>query len=184
MRSQIMDAVARQIEAGAGDFTFRALALASGVPERTLYRRFPSKELLLAEFWNWLNRERLALPPAPRSVDELMAQIPTLFTAFDRSEPLVRAMLRDPGTQALRLANADARLAEMGAALAAATRGIPPGMRRKVVACARLLTSAAGWATFKDLGMLTGVEAAAAAQWSLRALLAAIETPKLAARRR
>jgi AcrR family transcriptional regulator len=184
MRSQIMAAVARLIETGAGDFTFRGLAQASGVPERTLYRRFASKDLLLAEFWDWLNRERLELPPAPRSVGELIAQVPTLFAAFDRSEPLVRAMLRDPATQALRLAHANARLAEMGAALAAATRSASPGVRRKFVASARVLTSAAGWATFKDLGMLTGAEAASAAQWSLRALLVAIETPKIPARRR
>lgn len=181
-RAKIMSGVAQLIEAEAGDFTYRALAQQSGVPERTLYRHFPSKDLLLKEFWIWLNRERLALPPAPTSLDELLEQIPVLFATFDRSEPLVRAMLRDPETRALRLANANARLAQLGAALADVTKGASPSLRKKFVACTRLLTSLAGWETFKDLGALTGTEAASAAQWSVRALLAHIRSSQSSAR--
>jgi AcrR family transcriptional regulator len=172
VRARIMMGVAELIEANAGDFTFRELAAASGVPERTVYRQYPSKERLLAEFWDWLNREHLKLPPPPKSVDELLAQIPLVFATFDRNEPLIRAMLRDAQGRMLRLAQAEGRRTELRAALRVALQGLPPSRQKKVLAGVRLLTSAAGWETLKDLGGLSGPEAAEAAQCSVRALLA------------
>lgn len=170
--TRVMQGVAALFGSGVGDFTYRSLAAASGVPERTIYRYYPTKEAVFAAFWVWLRGERLGLPPPARTLDELFARLPVAFAAFDRSEPLIRAMLHDPHGRATRLTHAEARRAELRAVLAGVLAALDPAARTRLLASVQLLFSAAGWETMKDYWGLSGAAAADAACWAVAALIA------------
>jgi AcrR family transcriptional regulator len=170
-QGRIMQGLAQMLTAGT-EITFRSLAQASGVPERTLYRYYPNKEALLAAFWIWLN-DRLGMPPAPRTPHELVDGIATIFAAFASSEPLIRAMLHDPHGRATRLAHAEARRRRLQAALAPVLAPLDTAARRRLLASIQVLISAAGWETMRDYSELGPAEAADAAQWAVAALIAA-----------
>jgi AcrR family transcriptional regulator len=169
-QERIMRGLADLLTSGR-DVPFRALAAASGVPERTAYRHYASKEALFSAFWRWLN-ERLGMPATPKSPQELIDQVPALFAAFESGEPLVRAMLHDPHGRATRLATTAARRTRLNTALEEVLEVIAPSDRTRLLASVQVLISAAGWETMKDYRGLTTAEAADAAQWAIRTLIA------------
>jgi AcrR family transcriptional regulator len=168
---RVMQAMASLLRAGV-EVTFKALAEASGVPERTIYRRYAAKEALLAAFWPWLN-DKLGMPDPPTDSGQLVRQIPDLFAAFEADELLVRAMLHDPHGQATRLAAAAARRDKFERALAEDLAQLSPKARRRLLAALQALVSAAAWETIKDYRGISAAEAADAAQWAADALLQA-----------
>jgi AcrR family transcriptional regulator len=172
-QGRIMHGLAGLLTAGT-EVTFRSLAEASGVPERTLYRYYPSKDALLAAFWIWLN-DRLGMPAPPRSPAELITSIATIFSAFASGEPLIRAMLHDPHGRATRLAHAEARRQRLYTALAPVLAPLETSARKRLIASIQALISAAGWETMRDYAGLTSEEAADAAQWAVATLIAAAE---------
>jgi AcrR family transcriptional regulator len=169
-QARVMRGVAAIIEAG-GDLTFKALSQASGVPERTLYRHYPTREAVLAAFWSWLNA-RLGMPPPPASAEALVASVPALFAAFEADERLVRAMLHDPQGRATRHAQAEARRARLLDALAEVLAPLDETGRRRLLASVQALASAATWESMKDNWGLSTEEAGDAAQWAIAALVA------------
>jgi AcrR family transcriptional regulator len=164
-----MHGVAAIIEAG-DDLTFKALSRASGVPERTLYRHYPTREAVLAAFWAWLNA-RLGMPPPPVSAEALVGSVPALFAAFEADERLVRAMLHDPQGRATRHAQAEARRARLLDALAEVLAPLDATGRRRLLASVQALASAATWESMKDNWDLSAEEAGDAAQWAVAALI-------------
>ncbi len=161
---------------GAGDFTFREIAVRTRIAERTIYRHFPAKDLLLAEFWRWLNEEHLALPPPPGDAVTLIAQVAPVFAAFEAAAPLIRAMLADPQALRLRLAEAPARMEQLQTCLAAVIAPLAEGEAGQLLATVRVVTSASGWDMFRRHCDLAPDEAAGAAEAALRALFAAAGT--------
>lgn len=178
-----MRAMAAAIVAGHDDVTFQALAKASGVPERTLYRYYPAKGELSSAFWVWLN-ERLGMPPPPQSPEELLAQVPEVFAAFDKDEALVRAMLHDAEGRATRLAKISARRQKLEKALGEVLEGLESAQRRRLLAGVQALFSAAAWETMKDYCGVTASEAADAAQWGIGVMIAAARREAQANRKR
>lgn len=173
-QGRIMHGLAGLLTSGT-EVTFRNLAAAAGVPERTLYRHYPSKDALLAAFWIWLN-DRLGMPPPPRSSKELIDGIAAIFGAFAAGEPLIRAMLHDPHGRATRLAHAEARRKRLQTALAPVP--IDATLRKRLLTALPALISAAGWETMQDYAGVTSKEAADAAQWAVAALIAAAQRPE------
>ncbi len=155
---------------GGREVTFELLSKEAGVPVRTLYRYFPSKEALFGAFWPWMN-ERIDVPARPQSADEVVAHIPQLFAAFDRDESLVRAMLHNPHGRDVRLANATARREKFADALRQVTGGLSAVAARRLLASVTALCSASGWENMKDNWGLSGPAAAEAAQWAVNALI-------------
>jgi AcrR family transcriptional regulator len=164
-----MEALAALLREGS-DVTFELLSRESGIPVRTLYRYFENKEALFAAFWPWLNKN-IDVPARPHDVEELISHIPDLFDAFDRDEPLVRAMLHHPLGRDARLAHAAARREKFAEALREVTSGMPTVEARRLLAAVTALCSVSGWETMKDNWGLTGPAAAEAAQWAVHALV-------------
>lgn len=169
---RVMQALAGLLTAGADEVTFRALASASRVPERTLYRYYPNRDQLFAAFWIWLN-DRLGMPPPPSSPDELVAGIARIFAAFSADAPLIRAMLHDRQGRATRLAHGEVRRKRLRTALEPVLEPLGAAERKRLMAAIQALISAAGWETMQDYGQLTSQEAAETAQWAVAALIAA-----------
>lgn len=168
-RTRAMEAVAVMLREGS-DVTFELLSRESGIPVRTLYRYFENKEALFAAFWPWLNMT-IDVPGRPHDVEELIAHIPGLFAAFDRDEPLVRAMLHHPLGRDARLAHAAARREKFSDALREVTHRMTRAEVAHLLAAVTALCSASGWETMKDNWGLSGPAAAEAAQWAVQALI-------------
>jgi AcrR family transcriptional regulator len=168
-QDRIMEGVASLLRGGGGA-TFDLVARESGVPQRTLYRYFPNKEALFDAFWRWTN-DHIEMPALPKSAEEVVAHIPALFAAFDRDEPLVRAMLHNRYGRAVRLAHADARRKKFSDALRELVDVLPQDNSQRLLAAVTALCSASGWETMKDNWRLSGPAAAAAAQWAVQALI-------------
>jgi AcrR family transcriptional regulator len=174
--TRIMQGLAGLLTRGE-DVTFRTLAESAGVPERTLYRYYASKEALLSAFWLWLNN-RLGMPAPARSPDELVSNIAKIFAAFAAGEPLVRAMLHDPHGRATRLAQRDVRRQRLREALQPVLEPLDAVTRKRLLVATHALISASGWETMQDYGRVTSAEAADAAQWAVTALIAQASTSR------
>jgi AcrR family transcriptional regulator len=169
-RDRILRGLAALLKRSSDEVTFELLSAESGVPLRTLYRHFASKEVLFAAFWPWVN-ETIEVPERPTNPEELVAHIPALFAAFDRDELLVRAMLHSPHGRSIRLAHAEARREKFDRALQPVTSALSAAAAQRLLAAVTALCSAAGWETMKDNWGLSGSDAAAAAQWAVRILI-------------
>lgn len=176
-RARVMRGLADLLEEGEKDLTFETVATASGVPLRTLFRHFPSKEALFQSFWTWVS-DALRPPAPPRDATELHAYISGLFASFDANAALVRAMLHNPHGRATRLAHRQARQAKIEASLAEAGRGLNTEAARDLAAAVATLCSATTWEALQDECGLSGPEAARAVQRAVAALVAAAEAKK------
>jgi AcrR family transcriptional regulator len=168
-RERAMNALAAVLRAG-GEVTFEAIAQEAAVPIRTLYRHFPSKDDLFGAFWPWMN-ERIEMPSRPTTPEEVIGHIPELYAAFDRDDPLVRAMLHNPHGRAIRNATAAARREKFASALQEVTASLNAYETLKLLAGITTVCSAAGWESMKDNWGLSGPAAAEAAQWAVTALI-------------
>lgn len=179
-----MEGIAALLRNGVTDVTFDLVARESGVPQRTLYRYFENKEALFGAFWRWTNAA-IDMPATPKSPQEVVEHIPALFAAFNRDEPLVRAMLHNPYGRAVRLAHAEARRNKFAEAFREVTESLPDDAGRRLLASVTALCSASGWETMKDNWELSGEAAADAAQWAVSALIdEARKPPAVSARGR
>ncbi len=168
-----MEGVATLLRRGS-DVTFDAVAKESGVPQRTLYRYFENREALFGTFWHWVN-ELIDVPALPTSPDEVVAHVPALFEAFDRDEPLVRAMMHDPHGRAVRRVNSDVRRKKFSEALRPVIDELPQYEATHLLASVTVLCSATGWESMKDNWQLSGAEAAQAVQWAVKELIDAAQ---------
>jgi AcrR family transcriptional regulator len=70
------------------DLTFLAVSRRAGMSQRTVFRYFPTRDAFLDAVAE-AQRARMALPPAPTTLDELRAAPRALYTAFQAQRALV-----------------------------------------------------------------------------------------------
>lgn len=169
-QQRVMEALAALLRSGGDEVTFDLVARESGVALRTLFRHFENKEALFGAFWRWVN-DVIEMPALPTSPEEVVAHIPDLFAAFDRDEPLVRAMLHNPYGRAVRLTHAEARREKFGNALQEVAHRLSKQDAQHLLAAVTVLCSASGWESMKDNWGLSGAAAAKAAQWAVQSLI-------------
>src|SRR3954469_19902543 len=91
-RGRILSAVADLLEQGhATELTMPGVAAESGVSLRTVYRYFPTRELLLEAAGRWIGSELLG-QGNPASLDDVAGTFEDGCRAFDRHPGLVRAL--------------------------------------------------------------------------------------------
>ncbi len=173
-RERILAAVASWLERGdEGAFTLEAVAKSAGIERRTVFRHFPTKEALLAGFWEWINH-RIAPKTLPDTAEELIAAPRETFPGFDAQEGVIRASLHTAAGRAMRLAAVPARRKAFRAALRDATRGASAAECRRLEAVAHALYSASAWEAMRDYAGVSGKEAGDAASWALAILVGAL----------
>jgi AcrR family transcriptional regulator len=170
VRERVLEGVAEVLGAG-DDLTFARVARAAGVPERTVYRHFPTREALLTAVFEWANRRIGFDGERPADGRAAAAAVRRVFPAFDELAPVVRELLVAPEGQLARLSDNERR---QQAALAVVDRdapGLDPTDRRRVAAVVQLLTAAATWQTLRDYWGMDGTEAGETAALALELVL-------------
>ncbi|CDO36597.1 putative transcriptional regulator protein, TetR family [Novosphingobium sp. KN65.2] len=142
----------------------------AGVAARTVYRHFPSRELLDQAVWPRVVA-RMQMQGNPVSVADLVQMPRRIFPNLDQREGLVRAALHsEVARQTSQLTN-PSRQAAMLACSYEALPDLDDGTRRRRAAVLLSICSAQGWEALKDLGGLSGEEAGLAASEAIAVLL-------------
>ena len=170
VRDRVLDAVAVLLAEGE-DLTFARVAKAAAVPERTVYRHFPTRQALLTEVFAWANRRVAFDGPVPADGREAVALVRRVFTGFDGIAPVVRELLMAPEGLPARLSDNDRRQATARAVVDREAPGLDEVGARRVAAVVQVLTSAATWQTLRDYWEMDGAEAGEAAALALELLL-------------
>jgi AcrR family transcriptional regulator len=158
VRQRILAGAVSTLRAGNG-FTFATVAQAAGVPERTVYRYFPSREDLLHALYEWANTHMALGQTLPTDTAELARVVRRAFVGFDELAPVVHELLVAPEGKRARLRNKAAR---QRAALQLARSAAPKldAVRsRRLAAVYQLLGSASTWQGLRDFWDMSGEEA-------------------------
>jgi AcrR family transcriptional regulator len=159
VRQRILQGVAAVLDRREA-LTFAAVSEASGVPERTCYRYFPTREALSAALFDWVNQRLAVDGERPSDAESWKASIRRAFPGFDALSPVIRELLASPEG---RLARLSANPGRQRAALAIVQREVPGLERssaRRIAAVLQLLTSAGTWQAFREYWNMDGAEAA------------------------
>ncbi len=171
VRERILEGVAALL-AGGDALTFAKVAHAAGVPERTVYRYFATREALLAAVFEWSNRKIGFDGTLPVDEATAVALVRKVFPGFDAIAPVIKQLLIAPEGLQARRANLDKR---RRAAIDVVRREAPQLDRvatRRAAAALQALTAAATWQTLRDYWDMDGTEAAEAAAFAIELLLA------------
>jgi|SRR6185503_4357218 AcrR family transcriptional regulator len=155
------------------EVTVQQVAARAGVSVPTLYRNFPSLEVLGDAYWAWVEPQ-LATFATIESADDLPLFAQRLFEQFDAHEPLIRAMLVSRSGRRLRHRSVQRRNQGFQRALAPLTRRMPEREALSVAAICKVVSSGYVWHLMRDDWGLDGSEAGRAVAWALRVLIDAI----------
>src|SRR5687768_11272967 len=102
VRERILQGLERALSRD-GQWTFASVADAADVPERTLYRYFPTREALLEGLFDWANARLGFQGQLPEDSAALQALLRRCFPGFDALAPVVRELLLAPEGRQARL---------------------------------------------------------------------------------
>jgi AcrR family transcriptional regulator len=171
VRGRILEGLVELLGQGQG-WTFSSLAKAAGVPERTVYRYFPTREALLQALFEHANRRIGFHGPLPGDAAELSALVRRCFPGFDEIAPVVHELLLAPEGKLARLQRKAARQRASLALVAREAPRLSPLQTRRLAAVLQLLGQATTWQTLRDYWDMDGAEAAEASAFAIELLLA------------
>jgi AcrR family transcriptional regulator len=172
VKARALEGVRSVLERG-DPLTFASVAAAAGVPERTLYRHFPTREALLSALFDWANQQVGFAGERASDASGFARQVRLAFPGFDAIAPVIRELLSAPEGRRARAAHNRQR---QGAALALVQRegvGLDATSARRVAAVMQLLTSASAWQALHDHWDMDGAEAAEASVLAAELILEA-----------
>jgi len=170
-RTRILDAaIAQMSEAPVESLTVARVAQRAGVTERTVYRHFQTRDVLLEAVWPRM-QSLIGSRGFPHNAADLVATPRRLFPAFDRQEGPVRASVYSEAGREVRLRANPERQAAMLACVRDALPGLDDREAWARAAAVQLLNSAYGWSVMRDFWGLDGEEAGEAAAQAISILL-------------
>jgi len=176
-RERILAAMAALMEEGGGqEPTNRAVAERAQVTEVTVYRHFPSRELLLKGLWEHLNRQDGVRVGMPENAADLMAKIAPLLASFDASPARIVARVTTAQGRAARSSLDPERREAFLGVVAEVAPSLAEGEQAKAAAVLQLLYSAYGWLSLREQWSLSGQPAADALGWATEVLLADLKS--------
>jgi AcrR family transcriptional regulator len=177
-RARILEAtVALLAETGDGEIVMPDVAERAGVSLRTVYRHFPTRDVLLDAVAAWIT-ERFAshMGGLSRTRDEYLAMAPLVALVFEL-EPLYRALFATvAGREAHIRSNAD-RNEHTQQAFAPELAGLSAAKRRRFAALMHLLQSSNGALFLHDYSHLSADDSVRAMAWAVSVLADAITDP-------
>jgi AcrR family transcriptional regulator len=169
VRERILEGIRDLIEAGE-ELTFARVAKAAGVPERTLYRYFETREALFAAVFAWANK-KIGFDgelPADRAAAQRLVR--RVFPGFDEIASIVHELLVAPEGLAARQQNLEKRQ-RAATAIVKSELDLDRTTTRRTAAIVQLLTTAATWQTLRDFWGMDGKEAAETAALAIELVL-------------
>lgn len=152
--------------------TNRAVAQRAGVTEVTVYRHFPSRELLLRGLWEHLNKRNGANVGMPESEAEILEKIGPLYATFDAAPAHALAAVTTEHGREMRGSINQLRQQAFLDALEEATANLSAKDKAKAAGLIQLLYSSYAWLSLREQWNVTGLDAAEAAGWAIETLLA------------
>jgi AcrR family transcriptional regulator len=170
-RERILGAVADLLEKEQLDeLTVPAVADASGVSLRTIYRYYPTREELLEAAGRWIGNELLK-HPYPRALDEVADFYQEGTRDFDQRPGLVRALAFSQLGRHVRGYRRRERLDAIGHALRSELPELPENELRRAEAVLGYLHNMLAYTTLREEGGLSGEEIGEAIGWAIRTLI-------------
>jgi len=170
-RERILEAAAEQLlEEGLEELSLPRAAQRARVSVPTVYRHFSTKEALMQELTDWVDRE-LRLSEVPESIDEFTEYLPRFFVHLDENEALVRARLLSGLHRQIHHDTRRRRDKLVEKAMEDVTARLDPLDARRACAVVRVLMNSAAWEMMRDNWNLTGEQAGEAAAWAIRILV-------------
>jgi AcrR family transcriptional regulator len=158
-RERILEAAAEQLlEEGLEELSLPRAAQRARVSVPTIYRHFSTKEALMQELTDWVDR-KLKLSEVPESIDEFTEYMPRFFAYLDENEPLVRARLLSRVHRQIHQDTRRRRDKLVEKAMEDVTARLDPLDARRACAVVRVLWN------------LTGEQAGEAVAWAIRILV-------------
>lgn len=171
-RERILGAVADLLENGDTDeVTVPAVAEASGVSLRTIYRYYPTREELLEAAGRWIGDELLK-HPYPRDLDEVADLYQEGAQDFDERPGLVRALAFSQLGRRVRGYRRRERLEAIGRSLRAELTALSEPELRQAEAVLAYLHNMLAYTTLREENGLSGTEIGEAIGWAIRTLIA------------
>lgn len=175
-RQRILDQAIRALaDAGPHGITLAEVARGAGVSEPTLYRHFGSREQLY-EALEERAQEEIGLPPVPGTLDEFPGHAAKLYATFGANAALLRALIRTGLGRDIREQGRAKRTRLLRNALAEHAPHLDEAGRDRVLGVLRVMVS---WESFEKLTVELGLSTEAAStaiEWSLKALIQAVES--------
>lgn len=148
-RRLILDTASTLLErTSLGGLTVRAVAKQANISERTVFRYFATREEFLDGLADAV-REKMALPPAPSTVEELLAAPRALFTRFEAVRELTRAALHTDLFHRMRETQAKVRWTAVQAIVGGLAPRRSERERRLASANIRFYLAASTWHYFR-----------------------------------
>lgn len=182
-RERILGAVAGLLERGGpGELTVPAVAEASGVALRTIYRYYATREELLEAAGRWIGDELLR-HPYPRELDEVAELYEVGARDFDERPGLVRALALSQLGQLVRGYRRRERLEAIGRALRSELPHLSEPELRRAEAVLAYLHNMLAYTSLREESGLSGEEVGDAIGWAIRTLIADLRRSNRKARR-
>ena len=170
-RDLILDTALEMLGRPNEPFSHEAIAGRAGMSARTVYRHFPAQSDLFLALWQ-RHRERTETQ-FPTTEAELLPLVHTQFRQFEKHAPLVHAVLALPESAEILKHGWREGHAAFQKALSGISAELPAEQARWLVAVCQSIYSAPFWQMLRTRGQLSGDEAADAAAWAMKAVLAA-----------
>jgi len=182
-RERILGAVADLLERDAPEeLTVPAVAEASGVSLRTVYRYYPTREALLEAAGRWIGDELLR-HPYPRRLDEVAELYRIGARDFDERPGLVRALAFSQLGREVRGYRRRERLEALGRSLREELPGLRESELRRAEAVLGYLHNMLAYTTLREENDLSGEEIGEAIGWAITTLIADLRKRNRKARR-
>src|SRR5215213_3837809 len=147
---RILGAAAEQLlEEGIEELSLPRAAKRARVSVPTVYRHFPTQEMLMRELTEWVGR-RINIDEVPENVDEFTEWVPRLFAHWDENEALIRARLLSRVHRQLHRDAGHRKDEAIEKAMEDVTAHLDPLDARRACALVRLLVSGAAWEMMRD----------------------------------
>jgi len=171
-RDLILQALADQLgEGGLADFNIPTVARRAGVSVRTIYRYFPTRDVLLGAVGDWIEL-RLIGVALPATADEIAERAEQAFASFEEHAQLILAQIESDLGRAVRGPGRKRRIEAHSAALRDATAHLDPAAARAAAAVVSYLAGSLAWKTLREEFEISGRESGVAVAWAIRTLIA------------
>lgn len=157
-------------EGGEDAVTIRAVATVAGIAERTVYRHFKTRDVLLESVWNRM-QELVGPPTVPQSADALIQKPRSVFPRFHRYRKLVRAFLYRQARREYRTRSNEEFQQLMIGCVQEELEHLDERSLRRRAAIAHVIASGYAWDIMREYWGLSGEEAGEAAAEALEILL-------------